>query len=1556
MRGKRFNKVLSMALTTAMVTGLLAPMNVYAERSVPDVQDYPFVVSAEKADGVMNLTEIGTMDWVHVTGDGVERKSGGSGDIVINTETGDSFHDSPVEFTWSDGESDSEKLFLLAEAAATPANATAADVDSFKATDSNASKATDSNAAKELDQKSRRSLERAVKHNTRSGGVFKEGYEFDVKPADSVRCLTFVSGVWQATRELSFSSYDEDAQSEPLYRFVSTAGGSAEVHKIHVLLREGEGLTVTSKVSGTSNGNSSLSGLALYELDMADEKELFKVTDAPDSMNLTKEGTLDWVHPEGEGGGRATSRKDTDKELIIIEPADEGYPINNAGDAKVSISWSDGTPNKTGSNNHNAAVYTYKPGDNSSVGPEITDDSGYRIMIPEAEKNEILQFVSGAWNAEMVVKLFINDEEKAVYHGLSAGGSPNTKLFTIPVSTGDQVTVAVSYLKKSHFDGNVCVSAVTLKEEEEADGFKAKLAELIRTAEELDFNLYLDWTVDMLNHELDRSKALVENDSATEYEYYCEYRFLKAAIDSLNVMGKTYFAYETNPGLTSSFGWEGDLHAPISYIDGSYRLRSRDNIMIHFGVTGITGDIKWYNAEGYLPCFISEFTKAGIEYKIENFADCVEFDGNNFEIAYSRMTAVNKSGSEKALPKVSEELIPLNQAAEEAVMIADGETVVRDYAIAADRFGTKNEWPADERVKDAGDFDTHYDHMRDYWNNRLDDLAEIAELPDETLIDAYKAGYIYTLIIRDDIPEADGTLKRSLHVGENGYDEMFDHDTIGIVASLLTIGDFTYAQDYLSTLPAQLQYDDAKWKYSWPYALYLQRTGDIEFIRDNFEAIKNNTHKVESDRDMGAGGIMKKTFAIDSYGYWTTDNWSALAGLATYRYICEQLGEEEESKWAAEEYKDLLESVNTVLEKTMTDNGISYIPMSMVERNEDGPRSDPRDGNWASMFLFGRWGWDGYLFGAEQSGVMLDQIDATYTYGFERRADLTDTPYNFGGYPHGYFSSAYNAGYGSTALRGEQYRDAGIKAYQFMIQESMSGPFGWWEGVAYPSETSPWDIDHAAGGGGSCQHMWGQSTATKVLFDSLIAAKADNSVIVGRGIPEEWISEDENAVEIQNYPVYTGNRMGYRLTTQGTEVTIEFTGNETIDVSVELPILRNNIKSAQGLTFDNEAGRVNVPAGTGSVVISLYKDGKGNTEEADKASLIELIGEAELLNEQEYMADSWTALKEALEKAKECAGKADASQEDVDASAEALSRAISALVKKEEIPADKNALKVLVDYASGLEADDYTADSWTELFEALNTAKSCMEKADASQAEVDSMAATLQKAIDNLKKIQQTPVDKMALESLINQALEISRNGYTASSLKVFEEALARAQEILGSESASEGDVAESLAELQKAIDGLQKKTSSGGSSHSASSGPKSSSGTWVLNATGWWYKNADGSYPANAWKQVKGVWYYFNADGYMVSGWNLINGTWYYMNTEHGGMCTGWILDSAKGLWYYLDPASGAMKAGWQEIDGAWYYLNEADGGELPLGAAYINSVTPDNFRVDENGRRVSE
>ena len=346
-----------------------------------------------------------------------------------------------------------------------------------------------------------------------------------------------------------------------------------------------------------------------------------------------------------------------------------------------------------------------------------------------------------------------------------------------------------------------------------------------------------------------------------------------------------------------------------------------------------------------------------------------------------------------------------------------------------------------------------------------------------------------------------------------------------------------------------------------------------------------------------------------------------------------------------------------------------YLSIDMNVPTEDSARGDVRDGNWASMFLFGRWGWDGYLFGAEQEGSeMIGLIDDTYAHGFERREEVSDTIYNFGGYPHGYYSSAYNAGYGSTALRGEEYRDAGIKAYQFMIQNAMSGPFGWWEGVDYQSDDSPWDVAHAKGGGGSCQHMWGQSTASKVLIDALIAEKINDKIIIGRGVPKEWITANQT-FSVSNHVVEQGKKVGYAVQTSpdGKEVTITFTGDQTtIPFSVELINFKNNIASVSGnFEFDQEAGIVTVPAGTKSVTVTLKsaydKDAAAELEKADKR-LKAALSKVQEKEEADYTKTSYEIMKQASDEGEALLEDAERTAVLVNAAAEKTEQAIKNLV------------------------------------------------------------------------------------------------------------------------------------------------------------------------------------------------------------------------------------------------------------------------------------------------------
>ena len=1099
----------------------------------------PFVVGVENlpngrgVGGAMDLTSYGSLDWVHVTGPGIDRKAGVPQTLTIddlNPAGGrTTLDDSPISFGWSDG--------------ASPATGvTTGGVFNYDTT----------------------TVGDATAHDA--------GYRITVPAADSPRRLVFVGGIWQARGSVTVTATDGSSA----YTTQINAGGSAAAKRYTVTIRPGQGVVVTGRFASKLNaaGNLSLSAAALSTLGTG-----FSATAAPVSMNLTAEGVSDWMHLDGSTVNRRAGVPDSTPRLAVAN-RQSGGAIGAQSDNPVSYSWTDGTPTGSQPGTRHGGIFF---ADGADTGVDLTVPYGYDLTVPAAAERRTVHFVSGVWRAAAKISVYLDGAATPSYVStdLVSTDPSVTRVFELNLEAGQSARVSAQVTRKTHASGNVTLAGVTLAS---AGSYRALVQNMLDQAAAADVYAASESARRQLDNEIAAATATLADGGTQADDLRLAYFFLKAAFDeAVSSAANAQYTYVTNPGLTSSFGWEGDLNAPIAFIDGSYRLRSRGDAMITFGVPNIPGKIKWSNAEGYLPAFVSEYAKDGLGITVENFADLVVVNGNRFEIAYSRMTVTNTTSAPARLPRASSLLTPLDDAGD---TVGAGQTVVRDYAVAADRFGGTYDWPTAGQLQALGGFDEHYRHMRQYWNNRLSAIADITDLPDRRLINAYKAGYIYTLIIRDDINGA-----KELHVGENGYDEMFDHDTIGIVSTLLTVGDFTYARDYLSTLPAQLQYDDAKWKYSWPYALYLQRTGDKDFIRSRFETIKKNTHTIETDRIDGGTGIIKQTDAIDSHGYWTIDNWSALTGLTTYRYLATALGETAEAAWAKAEYDDLLKVATARIEQTMTQYHLDYLPISMVEPNETGPRKDPRDANWASMFLFGRWAWDGYLFGADQHGTMFDKIDDTYTHGFERRKDVSDTIYNFGGYPHGYFSSAYNAGYGSAALRGEEYRDLGIKSYQYMIDKTMSGPFGWWEGVDYPSADSPWNIDHARGGGGSNQHMWGQSTATKVLFDSLIAEKSDGTVIIGRGVPNEWIRNREK-IALHGYPV-TGGRIGYQLSTSGRTVTLRLSGDtaKPTGYSIELPVLRDNIAyvSTKGAVIDQVTGTVRLPRGITQATVVLRR-------------------------------------------------------------------------------------------------------------------------------------------------------------------------------------------------------------------------------------------------------------------------------------------------------------------------------------------------------------------------------
>ena len=101
----------------------------------------------------------------------------------------------------------------------------------------------------------------------------------------------------------------------------------------------------------------------------------------------------------------------------------------------------------------------------------------------------------------------------------------------------------------------------------------------------------------------------------------------------------------------------------------------------------------------------------------------------------------------------------------------------------------------------------------------------------------------------------------------------------------------------------------------------------------------------------------------------------------------------------------------------------------------------------------------------------------------------------------------------------------------------------------------------------------------------------------------------------------------------------------------------------------------------------------------------------------------------------------------------------------------------------------------------------------------------------------------------------------------------------------------------------------------------------WNENSTGWWYctNTIKGYYYKDQWKQISGEWYSFDSQGYARE--------------------SVWIKDGGK--WYWLKDSCAMAKSQWLWIDGECYCFDEN-------GALYVDTTTPDGYKVDETGAWV--
>ncbi len=168
-------------------------------------------------------------------------------------------------------------------------------------------------------------------------------------------------------------------------------------------------------------------------------------------------------------------------------------------------------------------------------------------------------------------------------------------------------------------------------------------------------------------------------------------------------------------------------------------------------------------------------------------------------------------------------------------------------------------------------------------------------------------------------------------------------------------------------------------------------------------------------------------------------------------------------------------------------------------------------------------------------------------------------------------------------------------------------------------------------------------------------------------------------------------------------------------------------------------------------------------KDADYAKVDAAKEEAAAITRSHYTSDSLATLDAALAAVPKNA-KID-KQADVDAAADAISKAVKALVLKD---ADYSSVNSQITRAGKLSEKDYTKESWATLQAAIDAVVRGY-KAD-KQADVDNMAIAIEKAINGLVKV--SGADYTEILALNEQYQQLNPNLYTDETYDAYEAAI----------------------------------------------------------------------------------------------------------------------------------------------------------------------------------------
>jgi hypothetical protein len=208
----------------------------------------------------------------------------------------------------------------------------------------------------------------------------------------------------------------------------------------------GQSLTVTWTMTSETNGNVTLTAAALTTIPVGSLTG--SVTTSSAAVNLTTEGTTDWIH----WGDTAVNRKSGVTAQLSSYTVVGTVPLLKYSGDPRPVSWTDGTSTASSTNN-TAGVYVY------------IVCNGFSVTAPADTTTRKLILHLGGWNSGAKLTAHLSDGSAVDYTNTAAGSTGqydnNYTLIYNAASSGQ--TLKVTWTMASGTNGNVTLNAAALQ-------------------------------------------------------------------------------------------------------------------------------------------------------------------------------------------------------------------------------------------------------------------------------------------------------------------------------------------------------------------------------------------------------------------------------------------------------------------------------------------------------------------------------------------------------------------------------------------------------------------------------------------------------------------------------------------------------------------------------------------------------------------------------------------------------------------------------------------------------------------------------------------------------------------------------------------------------------------------------------------------------------------------------------------------------------------------------------------------------------------------------------